>query len=108
MLYDEIVLTPQDILEKEFKLDTRGYRPQEVDKYLDLVIKDYAKLFAKIKSLEGEKKELVEENLQLKQENRTLNANMAVVKTGSNDKTTNVDVLRRLSQLEKIVYGEEE
>ena len=41
MYKDRIELTSQDILEKDFKIDTRGYRPQEVDRYLDLIIKDY-------------------------------------------------------------------
>ena len=34
MYQNKITLMPQDILEKEFKIDTRGYRPQEVDKFL--------------------------------------------------------------------------
>ena len=38
---DKILLTANDILEKEFKIDARGYRPQEVDKFLDIIIKDY-------------------------------------------------------------------
>ena len=42
LMYNEnINFTPQDILDKDFNVDTRGYRPQEVDKFLDLVIKDY-------------------------------------------------------------------
>ena len=41
MYEDRILLTPQDILEKEFKMDTRGYRPQEVDKFLDVIMRDY-------------------------------------------------------------------
>ena len=41
MFNGRIVLTPQDIFEKDFKIDTRGYRLQEVDKYLDQIIKDY-------------------------------------------------------------------
>ena len=32
MYQDRFMLTSQDILDKEFKIDTRGYRPQEVDK----------------------------------------------------------------------------
>ena len=36
MYQDRILLTNKDIYEKEFKIDTRGYRPQEVDKFLDL------------------------------------------------------------------------
>ena len=38
---EKITLTMQDILEKEFKIDARGYRLQEVDKFLDIIIKDY-------------------------------------------------------------------
>ena len=34
MYQERILLTGKDILEKEFKIDTRGYRPQEVDKFL--------------------------------------------------------------------------
>ena len=37
----EIELSSNDILSKEFKIDTRGYRPQEVDKFLDTIIRDY-------------------------------------------------------------------
>ena len=46
MYQERIVLSPKEILEKEFKLDTRGYRPQEVDKFLDTVISDYEEMFA--------------------------------------------------------------
>lgn len=106
MVYEGITLTPQDILEKEFKFDTRGYRPQEVDKFLDIIIKDYMGFSSAIDKLSMEKKELIEETLRLKQKIRNLNATIEVLK--SNDKVTNVDILRRLSQLEKIVYGKEE
>ena len=41
MYQNKITLKPQDILEKEFKIDARGYRLQEVDKFLDIVIHDY-------------------------------------------------------------------
>ena len=37
MYNDKIYLTPQEILDHDFKIDARGYRPQEVDKFLDLV-----------------------------------------------------------------------
>ena len=40
MFNNRISLTPQDIFDKDFKIDTRGYRLQEVDKFLDQVIKD--------------------------------------------------------------------
>ena len=46
MYQDRILLTGKDILEKEFKIDTRGYRPQEVDKFLDIIIRDYEEFYA--------------------------------------------------------------
>jgi DivIVA domain-containing protein len=107
MLYDKITLSPKEILEKEFPIDTRGYRPQEVDKYLDIIIKDYSNFIAIIKQKESEQKELIDENLRLKQENRVLKENVDLVKN-ADGKVTNVDLMRRLSQLEKIVYGDEE
>jgi DivIVA domain-containing protein len=106
MLDEKIILTPQNILEKEFKIDTRGYRPQEVDKYLDIIIKDYKGFLSVIEKLKMENKELEDEILRLKHELRTLNSNVEIIK--GSGKVTNVDILRRLSHLEKIVYGEEE
>ena len=40
MYHDKIALTMQSILEKEFKVDARGYRMQEVDQFLDIIIRD--------------------------------------------------------------------
>ncbi|HHT38747.1 MAG TPA: cell division regulator GpsB [Mollicutes bacterium] len=107
MLYEKITLSPKEILEKDFPVDTRGYRPQEVDKYLDIIIKDYTNFINIVKQKDAEINELVEENLRLKQENRVLKEHVEIVKN-TDTKPTNVDLLRRLSQLEKIVYGEEE
>lgn len=56
MYNDRITLTMQDILEKEFKIDARGYRLQEVDKFLDVIIKDYNEYNNIIKSLEKKKR----------------------------------------------------
>ena len=41
MYQNKLNLMPNDILEKDFKIDTRGYRLKEVDQYLDLIIHDY-------------------------------------------------------------------
>lgn len=107
MYNDRISLTPQDIFEKDFKIDTRGYRLQEVDKYLDQIIKDYVEFINIIKELKGENKELAQENINLKHELRNLRANIDIVKK-SEKEITNVDILRRLSQLEKYIYDKEE
>lgn len=104
MYRERILLTPKDILEKEFKIDTRGYRPQEVDKYLDTIISDYDEMFSIIKELEGDKKSLLEDNMRLKQEIRNLRSKIELLSDSSGD-TTSADVLRRISNLEKIIYG---
>jgi len=51
MYHDRVILTSRDILEKEFKIDTRGYRPQEVDRFLDMIIKDYEEMHSIINDL---------------------------------------------------------
>lgn len=106
MFNDRIMLSPQDIFEKEFKIDTRGYRLQEVDKYLDQIIKDYVEFISIIKELKNENRELQNENISLKHELRNLKANIDIVKK-SEKEITNVDILRRLSQLEKYIYDKE-
>jgi len=108
MYQERILLTGKDILEKEFKIDTRGYRPQEVDKFLDVIIRDYEEFVSIIKELENDKKELLEDNIRLKQEIRSLKTKLEVIKEGSNKDVSNVDLLRRLSNLEKIIYGDED
>ena len=105
MYQERIMLTGEDILNKEFKIDTRGYRPQEVDKYLDFVIRDYNEFNACIKELEESNKTLMEENIKLKQQIRNLTLKLETVETGSSNGTNTADVLRRLSNLEKIIYG---
>jgi len=103
---DRILLTPKDILEKEFKIDTRGYRPQEVDKFLDDVISDYEEMFSIIKELEKEKKDLIDDNIRLKQEVRNARTKLDVLREASNSEVSNADLLRRISNLEKIIYGD--
>lgn len=109
MYNDRLYLTPQDILEKEFKVDARGYRPQEVDKYLDMVIRDYTEYSNIVKKLEKDIKDLTEDNIKLKQEIRRLQSEIA---SSSNEapsrSANNVDLLKRISQLEKVVYGNNE
>ena len=107
MYHDIISLSIQDILEKEFKIDARGYRLQEVDKFLDIVIKDYNEFDNIIKGYDRERKALIAENNALKQEVHNLRSSIEAVKSGEKE-ITNVDLIRRISQLEKIILGKEE
>ena len=97
----------QDILEKEFKIDTRGYRMQEVDQFLDIIIRDYNEYNNLIKKLKSDNLDLANENASLKQELRSLKSSIDTAKGGEKE-VTNVDLLRRISQLEKIILGHEQ
>ena len=103
-MQDKISLTPQDILEREFKIDTRGYRLKEVDQFLDQIIGDYEQFYTIIKAFEKEKEELLKEIMSLKRELRNVRMSIDIAKT-SDKEVTNMDIIRRVSNLEKIVYG---
>ena len=105
IMNDKITLTANDILEKEFKIDARGYRLQEVDKFLDIIIKDYTEYDKLLRKYNTELKAVLEENAKLKNEIRNLKSTLSVAEGSSGQ--TNLDILRRLGELEKIVYGEE-
>ena len=105
---DKYYLTPQEILEHDFKIDARGYRMQEVDKFLDMVIRYYTEFLRTIKKLEQDNVNLIEDNRKLQAEYRKLKTAIDAVNDDSGTVGSgNVDVLRRLSNLEKIVYGKE-
>lgn len=107
MYQNKIKLTPQEILEKSFKIDTRGYRLKEVDQFLDEIITDYEQFYRIINSIEQEKNELISENMHLKQELRNAKMNVEIVKKSDAPEVTNVDIMKRLARLEKLVYGDE-
>ena len=109
MYQERVVLTSQDILEKDFKIDTRGYRPQEVDRFLDIVIKDYEEMTKIINELENDKSDLQDENQRIKKELRNLQSKLELATENDSQGATgvNADLLRRLSNLEKIIYGKE-
>ena len=73
-----------------------------------MIISDYTKFIEMIKKYDSEKKELLNENLKLKQELRDTNDKIDMLKNSSLKEMTNVDMLRRISTLEKVVFGDKE
>ncbi len=84
------------ILEKEFKKNFKGYNVEEVDSFLDEIIQDY-ETFEKMVA------QLREENRQLKEEIESTPKRQPVASAAAG--TTNFDILKRLSNLEKHVFG---
>ncbi|BCB04483.1 cell division regulator GpsB [Bacillus sp. KH172YL63] len=97
MISDKVKLTAKDILEKEFKSGMRGYKPEDVDKFLDLIIKDYETFHQEIE-------DLMQENLRLKKQAEGAMKQRSAAPTQQTG-TTNFDILKRLSNLEKHVFG---
>lgn len=98
MLSDKIKLTAKDILEKDFKTVMRGYKPEDVDQFLDLIIKDYEAFHQEIEDLK-------QENVKLKKQAESYASRPTQPVQNATPGTTNFDILKRLSNLEKHVFG---
>ncbi|GIN56540.1 cell division regulator GpsB [Lederbergia ruris] len=96
MLADRLKLTAKEILEKEFKTKFRGYKQDEVDHFLDQIIKDYETMHQVVE-------ELQQENIRLKKQVGDQSRRQPPPAQPAG--TTNFDILKRLSNLEKHVFG---
>ena len=105
-----INLTPEEILNKEFRIDTRGYRLKEVDQFLDEIIADYQTFDKIIRDLQKEKEDQTEIILNLKQEIRDLKTTVEISRSANKEEmgSSNLDILKRISNLEKAVFGKDE
>lgn len=99
---ENVNLTPKDIVNKNFKPKMRGYDPTEVDEFLDAVIQDYEVFTSEIQKLQADNEKLRSRVDELTKQ----------VSVGGNSQTarpqtnmTNMDVLKRLSNLERHVFG---
>ena len=99
----KLIYSARDILQKEFKTKVRGYDSIEVDEFLDNVIKDYEAYNQELLALKEENHRLVNKVDQLTQNQATLSRmKQEAPKTTA---VTNFDILKRLSNLEKEVFG---
>ncbi|MCL1631743.1 cell division regulator GpsB [Sporolactobacillus sp. CPB3-1] len=92
-----IRLTKNEILHKEFKTGFHGYQQDEVDQFLDIIISDYDVFNAEILRLREENKRLKNQLAGGEVQRQTAPAESQGV--------TNYDILKRLSNLEKHVFG---
>lgn len=95
-MYMEIKLNSKMILEKEFKKQMKGYNVDEVDQFLDIIMEDYDNFNKMIEELQAEN-----ERLKKELENVTKKQQIPQQTLGN----TNFDILKRLSNLEKHVFG---
>lgn len=95
-------LTPKVILEKDFKSSMRGYSPTDVDEFLDLIIQDYESFMKEISSLKSENERL---HTKLDESSKQQMTTQTTSSSQSNATATNFDILKRLSNLERHVFG---
>ncbi|MCF0107071.1 MAG: DivIVA domain-containing protein [Holdemanella sp.] len=108
----EMNLTAEQIYEKEFNVDLKGYTPEEVDDFLDQVIEDYQAYDEKIEEFgqaliryEEKIKELQSQIIALTNENSNLNKQLGTSMAGANSDM--VDILKRIARLEQAVFNKE-
>lgn len=94
---DQIQLNGKEILDKNFKTSLRGYNQEEVDQFLDMIIQDYEVYHQEIERLK-------QENERLKKHQQGDQQNTKV-RTPSTTGQVNYDILKRVSNLEKAVFG---
>lgn len=106
----KIQLTPKKILNKEFKVDFKGYNATEVDYFLDTVLADYESFAKMIEVANKEMDDLAKENQALKQEIARLKQENTLAKENvqslEDQVSPQVDILKRLSALEKAVFNQ--
>lgn len=103
---EQIKFTPQEILQKQFRQKMRGYDPEDVDGFLDNVIKDYELFVKQNRHLQEENERLV---AQVDELTKQIQAGASQPQTTTTSATasnvTNMDILKRLSNLERHVFG---
>ena len=97
-----ISLSTKDILQKQFKRSFRGFDIEEVDAFLDLIIRDYDTFQKEISFLQAENERLLTKVDELSRQATVSKANRS--SNVSSSGVTNFDILKRLSNLEKHVF----
>ena len=102
---EKLNLTPEDILNKEFETDFKGYNAEQVDSFLDDVLEDYQKMEENVQQLLDVVSSLQDQVKDLKQKNIELEGRKMVFDLSNTTSYSSVDVLKRISRLEEYIYN---
>ena len=101
----KVVLSPKKIVSKEFKVDFKGYNADEVDHFLDQVVKDYEAFAGLLNNsydrIEQLERRLADQKAMIARLEREKDDNLRALE---DNVSSNVDILKRLSLLEKAVF----
>lgn len=97
-------LCANDIYEMEFNVEPKGYDAQQVDRFLDLILKDYNAFEKNISTLQSDfialKMELEETKKKLEEKNNDYEIILQQKKDLEEKGLRNADIINRLSKLE--------
>lgn len=104
----KIQLSPKKIVNKQFQIDFKGYNAEEVDYFLDIVVNDYENFAAMLNESYTQIDKLQKVNDELRQKVNQLEKEKMIqndqLKSMEDNLSTNIDLLKRISNLEKAVY----
>lgn len=101
---EKLNLTPEEILDKSFNVDYKGYSAEEVDAFLDLVLQDYQIMEENVQDLLDLIASLQAEIKSLKNKNVELEGKQKAFDLSNTTSYSSVDLLKRISRLEEEVY----
>lgn len=101
---EKLNLTVQEILDKQFNVDFKGYSANEVDAFLDVVLEDYQIYEENIEVLKSEIESLKAEIDYLAKEKLELESKQRVIDLSNTTSYSSVDLLKRVARLEEEVY----
>ena len=105
----KLTLSSEDIYNKEFSLQYKGYVPQEVDDFLDDVLKNY-EIIEDIKEYyETQNKALQKTNSVLRAKIDELETKLEIEKSKNNsiervDSSSNLDLIKKIAKLESELF----
>ncbi|WP_339034636.1 DivIVA domain-containing protein [Spiroplasma endosymbiont of Cantharis rufa] len=106
---DFIKLTKQEILDKDFEVEYKGYKVEEVDAFLDMIAEDYK--FFEEKNIKKEKEiTTLKENInrlsnELTETLATLKLSESQMEALARAGLNSSDLIKRISNLEKERYN---
>ena len=105
---NKIQLSPKKIINKQFQIDFKGYSATEVDYFLDTIIEDYETFADMLNETYEQVENLRKENEALKMKISNLDKERLLqqdnMRSMEENLSSNVDLLKRISSLEKEVY----
>lgn len=104
-MYMDTKLTAKKILDKDFKTGLRGYSQDDVDQFLDEIIQDYEN-FEKIVAKKQEEINMLKQELEAAQNAKRQTPAQVQPQQPQHTGNTNFDILKRISNLEKHVFGD--